>query len=49
MDLAKDSEIDYLKDILHLSDDDFYLTNALSGENLDRIIDALKERYRGSE
>lgn len=49
MDLAKDSEIDYLKEILHLSDGDFYLTNALSGENLDRIIDALKERYRGSE
>ncbi|MBY8984827.1 MAG: 50S ribosome-binding GTPase [Candidatus Lokiarchaeota archaeon] len=49
MDLAKDSEIDYLKDKLHLSDVDFYLTNALSGENLDRIIDALKERYRGSE
>ncbi len=49
MDLAKDSEIEYLKDYLKLDDNEFYLTNALSGENLDKIIDALKERYRGNE
>lgn len=49
MDLAKDSEIEYLKDRLTLKDNEFYLTNALSGENLDKIIDDLKERYRGNE
>jgi len=49
MDLAKDSEIEYLKDRLPLNDNEFYLTNALSGENLDKIIDDLKERYRGNE
>ncbi|HEC37156.1 hypothetical protein LCGC14_0585920 [marine sediment metagenome] len=45
MDLAKDSEIDYLKRKLNLTDEDFYLTNALTGENLDRIIDYFKIRY----
>jgi nucleolar GTP-binding protein len=49
MDLTKDSEIEYLKDSLNINDNEFYLTNALSGENLDKIIDALKERYRGNE
>ncbi|MHA2035096.1 MAG: NOG1 family protein [Promethearchaeota archaeon] len=49
MDLAKDSEIDYLKKSLQLSEHDFYLTNALSGENLDKLVDSLKERYRGNE
>ena len=45
MDLAKDSEIDYLKRELNLTDEDFYLTNALTGENLDKIIDYFKIRY----
>ena len=45
MDLASSSEIDYLKRKLNLKDEDFYLTNALTGENLDRIIDYLKNRY----
>lgn len=49
MDLAKDSEIEYLKEKLNLNDNEFYLTNALSGENLDKIIRDLKERYRGNE
>jgi len=49
MDLAQNSEIQYLKDFLNLNDNEFYLTNALSGENLDKIINALKERYRGSD
>jgi len=48
MDLAKDSEIDYLRDSLNLQDKEFYLTNALSGENLDKLIDDLKERYWGN-
>jgi len=48
MDLAKDSEIVYLRDSLNLQDKEFYLTNALSGENLDKLIDDLKERYWGN-
>ncbi|MFX1456230.1 MAG: NOG1 family protein [Promethearchaeota archaeon] len=49
MDLAKDSEIQYLQNSLNLNENDFYLTNALSGTNLDKIINILKERYRGYE
>ena len=45
MDLAKESEIDYLIRKLNLTDEDFYLTNALTGENLDKIIDYFKIRY----
>ncbi|MFW9879585.1 MAG: GTPase, partial [Candidatus Thorarchaeota archaeon] len=48
IDLAKDSEILYLKEKLNLKDDQFYLTNALSGENLDKLINVLKDRYRGN-
>ncbi len=44
-DLSSSSEIDYLKRKLSLRDEDLYLTNALTGENLDRIIDYLKNRY----
>ncbi|MFX1529545.1 MAG: NOG1 family protein [Promethearchaeota archaeon] len=47
IDLAKDSEIAYLKENLNLTDDEFYLTNALTGENLDKLIKVLKDRYRG--
>ncbi len=45
MDLAKTSEIDYLIRKLNLTDEDFYLTNALTGENLYKIIDYFKIRY----
>ncbi|KKN28097.1 hypothetical protein LCGC14_0857870 [marine sediment metagenome] len=45
MDLAKDSEISYLKNKLNLIDNDFYLTNALTGENFDILINDLKTRY----
>jgi nucleolar GTP-binding protein len=45
MDLAKDAEISFLKDHLKLEDGDFYITNALKGENLDIFIDSLQERY----
>lgn len=45
MDLAKDSEIDYLKEKLKLTDNDFYLTNAITGENLEKLITDLKKRY----
>lgn len=49
MDLAKDSEIQYLKEKLNLKESEFYLTNALTGENLDKLVKDLKERYRGNE
>jgi nucleolar GTP-binding protein len=49
MDLAKESEIKYLKDTLNLKENEFYLTNALTGENLDKMGSDLKERYRGNE
>jgi nucleolar GTP-binding protein len=45
MDLAKPEEIAYLKNELNLNDDSFYLTNALTGENIDHLIQHLKERY----
>ncbi|MFX0000051.1 MAG: NOG1 family protein [Candidatus Hermodarchaeota archaeon] len=45
IDLAKDSEIQYLKDKLDLKDNEFYLTNAQTGENLDKLIKDLKNRY----
>ncbi|MFX0082970.1 MAG: NOG1 family protein [Candidatus Hodarchaeota archaeon] len=48
IDLAKDSEITYLKEKLKLKDDEFHLTNALTGENLDKLINVLKNRYRGN-
>ena len=47
MDLAKGSEIKYLKNKLNLKDNDFFLTNALTGENLEKLITHLKNRYRG--
>ncbi|MCK4479900.1 MAG: 50S ribosome-binding GTPase [Candidatus Lokiarchaeota archaeon] len=49
IDLAKDSEIQYLKEKLNLKENEFYLTNALTGENLDKIINRIKERYQGDE
>jgi nucleolar GTP-binding protein len=45
MDLAKDSEIQYLREKLNLKENEFYLTNALTGESLDKIISELKERF----
>ncbi|MFX1420504.1 MAG: NOG1 family protein [Promethearchaeota archaeon] len=49
MDLAKDSEIQYLINNLNLRENEFYLTNALTGENLDEIISILKDKFRGNE
>ncbi len=48
MDLAKDSEIQYLREKLNLDQNDIYLTDALTGENLDKISNLLKERFRGN-
>ena len=44
-DLAKDSEIEYLKNKLNLTENDFILTNALIGENLDWISSYLRKQY----
>ena len=44
-DLARVSEIEYLRNKLNLEDDDFFLINALTGENLERVISHLKSRY----
>ena len=49
MDLAKDSELQYLKGKLNLKDTDFYLTNALTGENIDKLTKDLKVRYERDE
>ncbi|MFX1304608.1 MAG: NOG1 family protein [Promethearchaeota archaeon] len=45
MDLTKDSEIKYLRDKLNLKENEYYLTNALTGENLEKIISLLKQKY----
>ncbi|UCD02492.1 MAG: 50S ribosome-binding GTPase [Promethearchaeota archaeon] len=44
-DLASKAEIEYLKNKLKLSNGNFFLTNALTGENLEKIISLLKHRY----
>ena len=45
MDLASTDEINYLKEKLQLHEDDYFLTNALTGENLDPLIMFLKDKY----
>jgi nucleolar GTP-binding protein len=45
MDLASTQEIEYLKKRLELNDDDYFLTNALKGENLDILKAHLTSHY----
>ena len=45
MDLAKSKELDYLKQKLDLDTGKYFLTNALTGVNLDQLEGHLKERY----
>lgn len=45
MDLAKSSEIEYIKEKLKLDSKQINLTNASTGENLDKIINLLNDRY----
>jgi nucleolar GTP-binding protein len=45
IDLASLKEINYLKNNLNLKDDEYFLINALTGENIDNIISFLKNRY----
>lgn len=49
MDLASPEEIRYLRDKLNITEKDYFLTNALSGENLESLRDFLTKRYSGSE
>ena len=49
MDLASSEEIKYLRDKLNITEKDYFLTNALSGENLESLRDLLTKRYSGSE
>ena len=44
-DLASPTEIKYLKDKLNLNEGDFFMTNALTGDNLDTLINYLKQKY----
>jgi len=49
MDLASENEINYLKNQLKLKEDDYFLINALSGENLDLLREYLTKRYANSQ
>ncbi|MFX1379563.1 MAG: NOG1 family protein [Promethearchaeota archaeon] len=49
MDLANHSEIEYLRERLNVMESEVYLTNALTGENLDKIVSLLKEKFRGNK
>jgi len=49
MDLASEREIKYLEEKLNISDQEYFLTNALTGENLDKITKFIKSRYGGIE
>lgn len=47
-DLASESEIDYVKKKIGLSEQEFILTNGLTGENTHKIVDYLKNRFLNS-
>jgi nucleolar GTP-binding protein len=49
MDLASSEEIRYLRDKLNITEKDYFLINALSGENLELLRDFLTKRYSTSE
>ncbi len=44
-DLASLTEINYLKEKLNLNEGDFFMTNALTGDNVDKLIFYLKQKY----
>jgi nucleolar GTP-binding protein len=45
MDLASDDEINYLIEELGLKENEYLLTNAMTGENIDKLISYLYEYY----
>ena len=49
MDLANSDEIEYLKEKLNIGDEEYFLINALTGENLDKLIYYLKDKYDNSQ
>ncbi|MHA1803165.1 MAG: NOG1 family protein [Promethearchaeota archaeon] len=49
IDLAKQSEIDYLLDLLNLTRNDVILINALKGDNIDSVLSYLNARYSNAE
>lgn len=44
-DLASNEDINYLRNKLNIKEEDFFLTNALTGENLDKLILYVNKRY----
>ncbi len=49
MDLASENEINYLRDQLKLKENDYFLINALSGENLELLKEYLTKRYSNNQ
>jgi 50S ribosomal subunit-associated GTPase HflX len=49
MDLASSDEIKYLRDKLDINENEFFLINALSGENLELLKELLTKRYSTKE
>ena len=49
MDLASSDEIKYLRDKLDINENEFFLINALSGENLELLKELLTKRYNTQE
>ncbi len=45
MDLASSEEIKYLRDKLNITESDYFLINALSGDNLELVKDFITKRY----
>ncbi|MFX0011737.1 MAG: NOG1 family protein [Candidatus Hermodarchaeota archaeon] len=45
MDLASESEVEFLRDQLKIKEEEYFLVNALSGENLDLVESYLSTRY----
>jgi nucleolar GTP-binding protein len=48
-DLASQPEIEYIKKRLTLHETDYFLTNAITGENLDKVIEFLEMHYKIKE
>jgi len=49
MDLASKEEIKFLSDKLNIDENQYYLTNALSGENLEMLKEFIIKRYNSRE
>ncbi|MBY9011022.1 MAG: 50S ribosome-binding GTPase [Candidatus Lokiarchaeota archaeon] len=49
MDLASSDEIKYLRDKLNINENEYFLINALSGENLELLGEFITKRYSSSK